>query len=320
MTAAAVLDVQRMPAPPRRQDAASLLATLAQAEALVGKAQTRTVSLALDVSGGIVLPDITPASADDQALIRAVAPLYLAAQLEEAALLTAVETLCGLAIGGGLSIDLGAAAALIQTFWQHRNERFHENERRAFFGRLFGVDDEKTSAPRQVNAAFEDLLIDLSEALYKLDEQSLGENTASPHAQTLVLTAARNLAENLLNHAGGMAAFAAKEIVSTIQSAVEILQQPAVQHAVGAHSLWTAVHAVASRYLHLDPDTSSYVTRGKSGLIIMSWLADSLPRLNDGQPLVTLDHPVIAAATEWLQASLAIHDAGTRAETGHAGG
>jgi hypothetical protein len=320
MTAAAILDVQRMSAPPAGDDAATLLAALAHAESLADQAHARTISLALDAFGEIVLPDITPASADDQALIRAVAPLYLASQLEEAALLSAVETLCGLAISGGLPVDLGAAAPLIQTFWQHRNERFHENERRAFFARLFGVDEEKTSAPQQVNAPFENLFIDLSEALYKLDEQSLGGNTGSPHAQTRILTAARNLAGNLLNHAGGIAAFAAKEIVSTIQSAVEILQQPAVQHAVGARSLWTAVHAIASRYLHADRETSSYVTRGKSGLIIMSWLADSLPRLNDNQPLVTLDHPVIAAAAEWLQASLAIHDAGARAEPGHAGG
>ena len=316
MTAAVLAEVHEPSVPASLPDSAALLAALAKANALAELAHARALALALDDAGDIVLPDATPASADDQALIRAIAPLYLAAQLEEAALLPAVETLSGLAVSGGLPIDLGTAAALIRQFWQQRNERFHANERRAFFARLFGADSAETAADggrAQVNAGFEDLMIDLSEALYKLDEESLGANTAGPRGQARVLITARNLAENLLNKGGGMTAFAAKEILATIQSAVQILQQPDVQHAVGGHSLWTAVHAVAKRYLHIDGDSSTYVTRGKSGLIILSWLADSLPQLNQGQPLVTLDHPVIAAATEWLQASLSIREAGARA-------
>src|SRR5205085_5071777 len=141
--------------------------------------------------------------------------------------------------------------------------------------RLFGA-DQPAEMPgargrgQTPNAAFEDLMISLCESLYKLDEQAIGGNYGSPQAQVRILTAARGLAENLLNKGVGMAAFAAKEIIDTIQMAVQILQQPGVQHAFGAHSLWTAVRAVASRYLHLNPDTATYVTRGKSGLIILS--------------------------------------------------
>jgi hypothetical protein len=318
MTAVLAPDVRPSFTKALLEDAASLLATLAHASALIETAQLRGQALALDVLGDINLPDAMPATADDQALIRAVAPLYLAAQLEEAALVPAVETLSALAVSGGLPVDLGPAASLIEGFWRQRNERFHENERRAFFARLFGADhpdalDAGQSGRQALNTAFEELMINLCESLYKLDEQTLGGKYASPHAQVRVLTAARNLAENLLNKGGGMTAFAAKEILDVIQTAVQILQQPGVQHAFGARSLWTAVRAVASRYLHINPDTSSYVTRGKSGLILLSWLADSLPHLNDNQPLVTLDHPVIGAATEWLQASLTIREAGSQA-------
>lgn len=318
MTAAEVRDAKRTLSPAPATDAESLLAVLAQAFALAEQAYAQAVSLALDELGDIDLPDAIPSSAEDQAQIRAIATLYLAAQLEEAALVPAVETLSGLAISGGLPVDLGSAASLIESFWQQRSERFHESERRAFFARLFGADNPNSVSGANggrpaLNAAFEDLMIDVCEALYKLDEQGVSGNYAGPHAQTRVLTAARNLAENLLNKGGGMTGFTAKEILSTIQTAVQILQQPAVQHAFGARSLWTAVRAVASRYLHMDRDTSAYVTRGKSGLILLSWIADSLPRLNDGQPLVRLDHPVIGAATEWLQASLSIREAGAQA-------
>jgi hypothetical protein len=316
MTAAAVPEVLRRAAVPLPvPDAASLLGALADAARLSERSHARAVALALDGFGDIVLPDTTPATPDDQALIRGIAPLYLAAQLEEAALVPVVETVSGLAISGGIPLEAGTGAILIHNFWQERNQRFHPSERRAFFTRLFGADDPDalSGARPAMNAAFEDLMIDLAEAFYRLDEQSAAGNSVSPQAQTRVLLASRSLAENLLNKGGGMTAFAATEILATIQNAIHILQQPDVQRVLGGSSLWTAVRAAAARYLRARPDTASYVTRGKSGLIILSWLADSLPRLNDGQPLVTLDHPVVAAAVEWLQASLTIREAGSRA-------
>lgn len=114
-----------------------------------------------------------------------------------------------------------------------------------------------------------------------------------------------------LQMASGMTAFAAEEILLTIQGAVQILQQPMIQRAFGARSLWPLVRTVAQRYLNIRPDTASYVTRGKSGLIILSWLADSLPLLSEGGQLLTLEHPVIGSAVEWLHASLTVREAQT---------
>ena len=114
-----------------------------------------------------------------------------------------------------------------------------------------------------------------------------------------------------LQMASGMTAFAAEEILLTIQNAVQILQQPMIQRAFGARSLWPLVRTVAQRYLNIRPDTASYVTRGKSGLIILSWLADSLPLLSEGGQLLTLEHPVIGSAVEWLHASLTVREAQT---------
>lgn len=300
-------------------DANDLSGVLTQALALANQAHAGATVLALTELGDIDLPDTTPSSAEDQAQIRAIAPLYLAAQLEEAGLLSAVETISGLAVSGALQVNLGRAATLIQDFWQQRHERFHENERRALYARLFGADQSEHSGnsldPHAgFNEAFENLMIDLAESLYKLDEATTRPDRVNLHAQNRLVIGARNLAENLLNKGGGMTAFAAQEILSTIQAAVQILQQPAVQHAFDSRSMWGAVRAIGLRYLHLDRESSSYVARGKSGLIVLSWLADSLPHLGDRQPLATIDHPVIGAATEWLQASLAIREAG--AQTG----
>ena len=296
-------------------DAVELIATLAQATALAQRAHSTALSLGLERLGQIDLPELTtPATAEDQEQLRAIAPLYLAAQLEEARLLPVVETLSALAVTGGLKADLGRAQDQVAAFWRQRNERFTERERRALFGRLFGADesgdfsrDDSRDAP--LNYAFENLMIDLCESLYKLDEQSLGRGAVSPQAHVRVQMSAQSVADNLLNRVGGITAFAAEEILITIQAAVQILQQPPVQRAFGARSLWPLVQTVAQRYLESRPDTATYVTRGKSGLVILSWVADSLPLLSGGGRLLTLDHPVIGAAIEWLHASLTVREA-----------
>lgn len=289
-----------------------LLASIVQATALAQRAYSTAVSLALEEYGDIDLPGLTPATAEDQTQLRAVAPLYLAAQLEQSQLLPVVETLCALAVSGGISVDLGSAVTQIEAFWRQRNDRFHENERRGIFARLFGDDDVNGVARESsFNREFDNLMIDLCESLYKLDEETLTGDAISPRANFRVLAAARNVADNLLSRSGGITAFAANEILATIQSAVQILQQPSVQHAFGARSLWIFVRTFAARYLHSNSNTTTYVTRGKSGLIILSWLADTLPQLSDGGRLLTLDHPVIGSAAEWLQASLTIRESQT---------
>lgn len=312
---AAVHDARRHHAPsPHHQpdESAALLAALGQATALAQRAHSSAVSLALEEYGDIDLPGLTPATAEDQAQLRSIAPLYLAAQLEESQLLPVVETLTALAVSGGLSFDLGPAASPIEAFWRERNDRFQESERRAIFGRLFGADDFTNAAlESSLNQGFESLMIDLCESLYKLDEESFNEMSASPHAHFRVLVAARNITDNLLTRSGGITAFAAKEILTTIQAAVQILQQQSIQRGFGVRSLWPLVRAIASRYLQTRPNTSIYVTRGKAGLTILSWLADSLPQLGEGGRLLTLEHPVIGSATEWLQASLTVREAQT---------
>jgi hypothetical protein len=309
----AARDVERRFIHETSPDAIGLLAAIAQGLSLAESAHATARVLALNELGDIELPDATPGTKDDQAQIRAIGPLYLAAQLEETGLLSAVETLSGLAISGALQGDLGAAAHLIENFWQGRNDRFHEKERRALFARLFGAEHQEDAAflpaKQGANASFENLMIDLAESLYKLDEQSLGGRYGNIHAQNRLAMAARMLAENLLHRGGGMTAFAAKEILTTIQDAVRILQQAPVQHAFGARSMWSAVRVITTRYLHLNRETSSLVARGKSGLVILSWLADSLPHLNRSPLPATPDHPVVGAAIEWLQASLSIREA-----------
>jgi hypothetical protein len=287
---------------------ARLFRALGQALGLIDRAHERTFAFALNDFGEVELPTATPATPDDQALLRALSTLYLASQLELAGLVPAVETLSGVAISGGVQGDLGEAATPIAEFWKARNQRFHENERRAFYTRLFGTET-VLAAPAGTphsNRGFDDAMISLCESLYKLDEQSSYGHSSAP---ARMRAAALRVAENLLHRGTGVDVFAAQEIVATIQQCIQILQQPSLQRAFHERSVWGTVRGILRRYNQTEPDADNYVRRGKSGMMVLSWIAGALPDLAGSSPVaVDLDHPVIASAEEWLESSLAVRE------------
>ncbi|MBD1844522.1 hypothetical protein H6F89_14185 [Cyanobacteria bacterium FACHB-63] len=270
--------------------------------------QIQAFALQLAELGDIDLPPAM-ASESDRTQLKTVASLYLASELELARILPAIDTLVGIAISGGLRTDLGAAAPLIATFWQTRHQRFTTPERQAIFTRLFGTPAGPTlAASGGRNTAFEGLMIDFAEALYKIDPVPGLTTRISSDISTR--TAARRLAGNLISRSGGIAAFAAQELMRSLSQAIEILKQPAIQQAVQARSVWMALRNIAQTYLNEDVDLDSHLQRGRNGMQILSWLAEVLPHLEEeNSSLVTPDHSVVLAATRWLQASLAIADA-----------
>ena len=59
----------------------------------------------------------------------------------------------------------------------------------------------------------------------------------------------------------------------------------------------------------LPYETRARLPLGLRAIVALSWLADALPALDGPTPAtVPLDHPVIAAAEEWLESSLAVRE------------
>jgi hypothetical protein len=263
---------------------------LARAERLTAHAYSQ--ALLLKSLKDLTLPH--PVAADDEAHLRTLASLYLLSQLEQASLLPSVELLAGIGMGGGVSVDLGPAASKLMEFWRRRKERFSADERRHLFERVFDSD-------------FENLMISLCEALYKLDEGVLPQGRSNPLEQAKLRTIGEQLTEHLLNHTTSESSFAAIDILASTREATEILKDAHVEHAFGAHTIWMTVTAILQRYGVPGKDPASFVVRGKAGLTILAWLADAHSVMNSStQPLVGLDNPVISAAVDWLQSSLAI--------------
>jgi hypothetical protein len=275
---------------------------------LVHQIQGFALQLDLAELGDIELPP-EMVTEGDRTHLKTTAALYLASELEFARILPAVETFVGIAISGGLRNDLGSAVPLIAQFWKARHQRFTISERQAIFARLFGTQAGPTlgiSGGR--NTAFEGLMMNLAESLYKFNSvyavnAAFGIDTYRSN-DISIRVAGRQLASNLISRSGGIATFAAQELVRSLAQALDILKQRPVQQAVQARSFWTALRNISRYYLNEDIDVDSHVQRGRSGMQILSWLAEVLPHLEaDSTPIVTPDHPVVIAAGTWLQLS-----------------
>lgn len=274
---------------------------LRRAGALIGAAQALAFALG-DELGAIDIPPST-ASDVDQAQLRAVASLYLASELEGAGVLASVETLAGVSRGAsaGIQLDFGKAAPLVADFWRHRNDRPTADERGQAFARLFGD-------------GFENRMLDLCEALYKLDELATNPSYGGIAQQARARNAASALVETVVGAAGSVTVFLAQEIMEAIKQALAILGHPDLRGAFGARDVWGAIAGIDRMTHGRRADPRLFVRRGRAGMTVLAWVADAAPHLDSATPLlVGLDHPVIPAAVDWMEAALAIGEAGDAA-------
>jgi len=286
-------------------DKPAIDAVLTRARHLVAKATAMTVALA-DLPE---LPALDPVPAGaDQAQLHAIAVLYLAAELENAKVVPVVETLASLGMSGGLPFDLGTAAEPLAAFWRTRNERYAAAERQAVFDRLFG-------APKTDSGdGFDLLFVDLCSVLYHSHDGFVQQGAVSVQRAVGIRTHALSLIEYFASRGSATAAFAANEMLAAIHQALGILDHPEIKVAFGARNLWDVVRIVSLRYSREQPVTAPHVRRGRAGLEILSWVGDNLPLFNSGGALqLTADDPIIGAAGEWIEDSLALTEAPMRA-------
>jgi hypothetical protein len=268
---------------------------LRKSSSLVMAAQS--FAFALDELGQLDIPPVVHGQID-QAQLKVIASLYLASELEFAGVIPAVEQLSSLGGSIGVPVNLGEAADLIANFWHHRNDRATVEDRREIFARLFG-------------SGFDELMLNVCEALYKLDELPTNANYGGVAQQSRVRSAATQLLESLVQGGGGMTTFMAQEIVNALKESLTILGHQDLKNAFGARDVWGVVAGIDRMTKTKRSDSKLFVRRGRAGLTVLSWLAEAAPHLeNVGVLLVALDHPVIPAAVDWIEAALAIGETG----------
>lgn len=244
------------------------------------------------------LPELPPGKRADPIQLRAAASLYLASTLEAAGVIQAADDLTRLLRSGAVQGDLGAGGPLVEAFWDDRHQRATETERLALFDRLFGAPAGPQDLAAGSNHEFEELLLNLCDALMKAVE-------GGSHAR--VRAAALALAENLADAANGVVQMLAGEILSSLSAAVAILNHPDLRLMLGGRTMWDAVASIDRRLKRSPRPTLTHLRRGRAGMALLAWLADNVERLDAATgPLVAAGDLVVDAAINWIDETLAI--------------
>ncbi len=231
------------------------------------------------------LPEAAP-TVEDRVQLNAAAPLYFASELERAGLLPTAELIAGLFVSGAITQPLGPTANLLHAFWRGRRERLDADERNAIYARVI-------ETPH-----FDRLMHALCDAIVmQADGVDLRE-------QVLVATHAQSLGAFLAQRVDPMAAIAARDIVDTINTALQFLRERMLQAAFAVNDLWRLVAIVGSQNGIPAGMAQQHLERGRNGQSVLLWLgqhyADSAIRFDPANPD---DIAVIVAAQRWLASS-----------------
>lgn len=222
--------------------------------------------------------------------IRVVATLYWARELEQAGVLPFVEALADAVVTGTWLAPLGAAIHPLIALRRRRDQRFTRPERQALFDRIFG-------GPGS-GIGFDESLKALADALSAIGREPADQGIA--HLQARAAEAARMVGAAASAGGVGIAAFAARDIVDQIRSALGILQHPDVVRALGGGGPWQILARHAPMALGRTPDVTRSLARARAGLSLIEWVAREADGLERGRPRLARNTPVIAAAEAWL--------------------
>jgi phage gpG-like protein len=118
---------------------------------------------------------------------------------------------------------------------------------------------------------------------------------------------AERVAENIAEVANDMVLMMARDIISSLSQAIAILNHPAVRAALTARTMWDAVAAIDRRLRRPARPTLSHLRRGRAGMVVLAWLADFVERADRaGGTRIDSDNPVLGAALDWVDETIAL--------------
>ncbi|UCH74057.1 MAG: hypothetical protein JSU82_17350 [Rhodospirillales bacterium] len=297
--------------------AAPLVAGTEHAQAVLSRAAAHAVALARITLPN--LPDPPLAAGPDRSILRAAAPLYFAMEVESTGITRALSALAGLFASGALRLPRGPQAEILMQHHRDYERRRPTDDRFAAYLRLFGTAPAGAvpfATEDAVNLEFEEAMLRLAEAMHRYAHLT-PLHLAPTVAQREIRTAARLLGENLVMRGGGAAHYLAEEALSLIARATDVFKDRSVQVALGAPDLWGAIDVALglAQGVGRRPRPGAgrvalaraHLTRGRSGMSLLEWLAEEAPRLAGlGQLVVPRDAPILAQGTEWLEATLSL--------------
>jgi len=241
---------------------------------------------------GIVdLPSLDDVGRVVPAQVAAGAVLYWCSALERAAVLPFVEGLAQLMLTGRLQLPLQRGGVLLQPFWRDAQYRFSASERETLY---------RLVLDGGLPGGFERALAQVAVALARIGRAEPDRDLLA--LQTRAAYRIYDLAVGLSDRAVGIAAFAARNIVRQVSDALNVLDDPEVNRALGGGPVAMVLSRWGPRVLGKVPAVSRYLQLALSGSRLLQWMAQGAGDVRGNARVLTRDHPAVHAAEAWLVA------------------
>jgi hypothetical protein len=204
---------------------------------------------------------------------------------------------------GMLPVSRGPAGEKIFDWIKQAPNRFTEMERRATYGRVFGL-AQGNATDVLPNREYSDLWLRFlsTDSMYireRINNLIVGAVTVTDQQ---VFKAARDLTVNLSLHGYALAHFIGVETQALIKQVKDMLSQAELLMAYGVNDVWQLVDRVSGMYLGGAANGVRYRTMAQAGGAIILWLADHAPLLSGAAPTPGLfdDQTLTANIEAWL--------------------
>jgi hypothetical protein len=211
--------------------------------------------------------------------IRATQVLYTAAMLEELKVFQVVDRLTQLFQHGLLTVNRRTTGSSLYKYFKEAPLRLSESERRNLYSSAVGAPGGAEGVV--VNREFNDLWLRFVSRVATLNRQNQLVTSDSENKELALRRAARDLAQNLSLHGGGMALYAAVDLQQQIVFAAKLLSDPEITAAYGTRDMWQVVDQVATIDLGGATNTHRYRTMATAGATVISWLAANTAKLHN---------------------------------------
>ena len=230
--------------------------------------------------------------------LRALAALYLHAELEQSGLVLVAEALAS--ERAVLRLNSEQAAAKLERFAEQQRDWFDRAGRLQLFARLFGLGG---STGQDGNHGFQQQFAQLCHVVSQIADDYRWSQTPGPIREAALRLSARAVLFNLGSRQFGNTLLAGRKIQAQVQAAIDIVDDPDIGGLVMGRGLWDTLRKILGDQA---PDLGRLLSRGQSGQRLLTWLALALPELQrdpPSHPLLPAGSPAFVWAATWLEAT-----------------
>lgn len=241
---------------------------------------------------GLGIVDLPPLDSPGQVIAAQVhsgAVLYWCSEVERAGVLPFVEVLAEQIYSGQFSLPIQQSANKLRTFWRSAVHRFTAPERQSLYRQVLDAG---------VEGQFHSELQMVAEALVAVGREPIDRGIL--HLQARAAQQIHDLARGLSDRAVGITGFAARDIVRQIRAAMEVLQDPEINQALGGGSIEFMLQRWAMSLIGYRTQVDLHLQLAQYGVEMLRWFAREAGQILVNSRLITRHHPVIRNAESWL--------------------